>query len=136
MTFSQFFMNNLFLFSLFFIFLIILISYEYLHRHDSGKVISNAIASTKINNGALLIDLRNSEDFKKGHIAGAKNIESSRFSELKQKYIKNKNIDVILYDENGYSCKTKAKELVSDGFNVFTLKDGIFGWKAENLPLV
>ncbi len=135
MSFSQFFAANWLLFVLLFIVLIAIAVYEFKNMGKSGVAASNIMASTLINNGAVLIDTRPVADFKKGHIAGAKNVPSSKFAD----YADNLSADnsVLIYCKDGMSAKKEARVLIEKGFkNVYTLQTGIEGWTAENLPLV
>ena len=103
------------------------------------KVISRGEATHLINKeDAVVVDLRQRDDFRKGHIAGAVNllpneIKANNVGELD----KHKSTPVIVVDATGMQSQTPANELVKAGFEkVFVLKDGISGWMGENLPLV
>lgn len=102
-------------------------------------LISNSQAVNMINkSGAVFIDLRSADGFKKGHITDAYNILPVDIKNGSIKAIeKHKDSPVILADENGMTVSTAGNNLVSLGFSqVFALKDGISGWSADNLPLV
>lgn len=103
------------------------------------KVISNAIAIQMINNqNAAVVDLRNADNFKKGHIAESINILPIDIKNGSTKSIdKYKALPVILVDENDLNTVALGETLSKQGFNhLFALKDGISGWNGENLPLV
>lgn len=103
------------------------------------KVISNAIAIQMINNqNAAVVDLRNADNFKKGHIAESINILPIDIKNGSTKSIdKYKALPVILVDENDLNTVALGETLSKQGFNhLFALKDGITGWNGENLPLV
>ena len=71
------------------------------------KVITRGEATRLINKeDAVVVDLRQRDDFRKGHIAGSINLLPSE--------IKANNV----------------------GEQVFVLKEGVAGWAGENLPLV
>ena len=79
------------------------------------KVITRGEATRLINKEeAVVVDLRQRDDFRKGHIAGAINLLPAD--------IKANNV--------GELEKHKAQP------KVFVLKEGIAGWSGENLPLV
>ncbi len=86
---------------------------------------------------ALVIDIRNRDDYRKGHIANSLNltateIKNAHFKELE----KNREKPMIVVCTNGISSRTSAESLFTAGFNkVFILKDGITGWSNEHLPL-
>ncbi|OCG17657.1 rhodanese-like domain-containing protein [Gilliamella sp. App6-5] len=103
------------------------------------KIINNAQAIHMINKqGAVIVDIRSADSFKKGHITDSHNILPIDIKNASAKTIeKFKENIVILIDENGLSSASIGEILVKQGFlNVFTLKDGIAGWNGENLPLV
>lgn len=136
MTFSQFFAANWFLFTLLFIVLIAIFIYEMKNKGKSSSLLTNITAATFINNGAVLIDLRPVAEFRKGHIAGAKNIPVEKLADWAATY-EHKTQSVVLYCQNGLTARTKVKTLEDNGFtDVYVLKEGVAGWVMENLPLV
>jgi Rhodanese-related sulfurtransferase len=103
------------------------------------KVISRGETTRLINKEeAVVVDLRQRDDFRKGHIAGSVNllpneIKANNVGELE----KHKSAPIIVVDGTGMQAQVPANELVKAGFEkVFVLKDGISGWIGENLPLV
>ncbi|MGP3593796.1 rhodanese-like domain-containing protein [Vagococcus sp. WN89Y] len=103
------------------------------------KVISRGEATRLINKeDAVVVDLRQREDFRKGHIAGAVNllpneIKANNVGELE----KHKATPIIVVDGSGMQAQEPANALTKAGFEkVFVLKEGIAGWSSENLPLV
>ena len=87
---------------------------------------------------AVVVDLRQRDDFRKGHIAGSINllpseIKANNVGELE----KHKDKPVIVVDGSGMQCQEPANALTKAGFaQVFVLKEGVAGWAGENLPLV
>ena len=87
---------------------------------------------------AVVVDLRQRDDFRKGHIAGSLNllpteIKANNVGELE----KHKDKPVIVTDGSGMQATESATLLLKAGFEkVFVLKEGIAGWSGENLPLV
>ena len=85
-----------------------------------------------------VLDLRQRDDFRKGHIAGSINllpseIKANNVGELE----KHKDKPVIVVDGSGMQCQEPANALTKAGFaQVFVLKEGVAGWAGENLPLV
>lgn len=103
------------------------------------KVITRGEATRLINKeDAVVVDLRQRDDFRKGHIAGSTNllpseIKANNFGELE----KHKNKPVIVVDGSGMQCQDSATALIKAGLEqVSVLKDGVAGWSGENLPLV
>ncbi|SFE23583.1 Rhodanese-related sulfurtransferase [Phytobacter palmae] len=103
------------------------------------KVITRGEATRLINKeDAVVVDLRQRDDFRKGHIAGSVNllpteIKANNVGELE----KHKSKPVIVVDGSGMQAQEPANALIKAGFEqVFVLKEGIAGWSGENLPLV
>ena len=103
------------------------------------KVITRGEATRLINKeDAVVVDLRQRDDFRKGHIASAINllpadIKANNLGELE----KHKDKPIIVVDGSGMQAQEPAGALNKAGFErVFVLKDGIAGWSGENLPLV
>ncbi|MBJ7223418.1 MULTISPECIES: rhodanese-like domain-containing protein [unclassified Brenneria] len=87
---------------------------------------------------AVIVDIRNRDDYRRGHIANAFNllpndIKNGSVGELE----KHKAQPVIVVCANGISSREAADNLLKAGFErVLVLKDGLAGWSGENLPLV
>ncbi|MGK2960444.1 MAG: rhodanese-like domain-containing protein [Candidatus Malihini olakiniferum] len=87
---------------------------------------------------AVIVDLRNRDDFRRGYIANAINllpndIKNGSLGKLE----KHKERPVIVVCVNGISSREFADHFLKAGFErVFVLKDGLSGWSYENLPLV
>lgn len=87
---------------------------------------------------AVIVDLRNRDDYRKGHIANSLNlaasdIKSGNLGELE----KAKGKPVIVVCASGTTSRDPAQNLIKAGFErVYVLKEGISGWSGENLPLV
>jgi rhodanese-related sulfurtransferase len=86
---------------------------------------------------ALVVDLRASADYQKGHIAGAKNVLMSQFDPESKQLAPAKALPIVLVCENGATVNTAAKRLKKAGFErVHTLEGGIAAWQQAELPLV
>ncbi|MEW5562802.1 rhodanese-like domain-containing protein [Enterobacter asburiae] len=103
------------------------------------KVITRGEATRLINKEeAIVVDLRQRDDFRKGHIAGSVNllpaeIKANNLGELE----KHKDKPIIVVDGSGMQAQEPANNLNKAGFGrVFVLKEGVAGWSGENLPLV
>ena len=103
------------------------------------KVITRSQVTHLINKeDAVVVDLRQRDDFRKGHITNSLNvlpaeIKNGSFGELE----KHKAKPVIVVDGTGMNAQESAGLLIKAGFErVMVLKEGIAGWSGENLPLV
>lgn len=102
------------------------------------KEITPTEAIMMINNQqALVIDIRAEEEYKKGHIIGAMNLEKNKIKNHKIDQLeKYKARPVIMVCAHGVSSLTFAKQMYTMGFQkIFSLKEGMSGWNKENLPL-
>ena len=85
---------------------------------------------------AIVVDIRNAEAFKKGHILNAKNIpvaqiDKGSFSAIE----KDKNSPIVMVCDSGTQSAGAAKKLVAAGFeNVSNLATGINGWTSASFP--
>lgn len=103
------------------------------------KVITSGEATRLINkeDAVVVVDIRQRDDFRKGHIANSLNvlpteIKSGNFGELGKHQAKL----IIVVCENGVSSQESAALLHKAGFEqVALLKEGIAGWSGDNLPL-
>ncbi len=105
----------------------------------NSKVINNAQAIKLINQEhAIIIDTRPEECFKKGHIFNSINIPLKIIMSGKIKEIdacKSSPIILILNQKYGYN--KYIKEFLRNGFNrLYILKNGIYYWNLDHLPLV
>jgi len=110
--------------------------YELRHRLQGATHVSAADAVRLINKGALVIDVRKPEEFQTGHIVNARNMPAER---VQQGDEINKKKDKILLAvcADGSSSGRAAGHLRKVGYqNAFSLKGGLAGWRADNLPIV
>lgn len=78
--------------------------------------------------GHKLIDVRESHEYKRGHIPGAVNIPLSQFSQRIEEVPKDQK--VFLYCQSGIRSKRAARLLKRNGCtNLVELKGGIMTWK-------
>jgi len=78
----------------------------------------------------LIIDLRDAEDYSKGHIMGAYNIP---YETMLKNHIWKKNKVYILYCERGSASLAAAKELDKMGYHVKTVAGGILAYRGNNI---
>ncbi len=137
MTFSQFFQENLFLFLMLFATIGGIFYYEIQGRNAAGQKIGNARAAVLANDNGTLLDLRPAQDYRHGHIAGAKNFPLAELHDQLSKIRAAKDRPLIIYDNDGLSAAAAAKTLRDGGFeDIYILDGGFNSWLAENLPVV
>ncbi|MCB1141564.1 MAG: rhodanese-like domain-containing protein [Leptospiraceae bacterium] len=72
--------------------------------------------SQKIQNGALVVDVRSVEEFASGHYEGAKNIPIDEVSARLSEFGGDKNKDIVLYCRSGGRAETVKKMLMNAGY--------------------
>ncbi len=85
---------------------------------------------------ALVIDVSNSTDHAKGHIAGALHMPPSRIEAGNKQLLKSRERPVLLYCRNGQVSPQMANRLVKLGFEqVHVLRGGLTQWVSDNQPV-
>lgn len=103
------------------------------------KYASPAEATLLVNhNDAVLVDVRNKDEFRTGHIAGAVHISAKEIRENNFAQIENKKTNpIIVVCKTGQTAVESANLLIKAGFEqVHILKDGLISWNEAKLPLV
>jgi rhodanese-related sulfurtransferase len=111
--------------------------YELRLRTQGATHVTTADAVRLINKGALVIDVRKPEEFEKGHIVNARNVPLERVQQNDDAINKQKNKILLAVCADGAVSGRAAGHLRKSGYeNAFSLKGGLAGWRADNLPLV
>ena len=131
---TAFISNNIVLFSAFIILGLLIINHEVKSLFSPTKNINcDDLISVMNNSKTLLIDIRNAEEFKSGHIVGAKNYSLDELENL------NANIvgDAIITYANDEKAAIQAANLIAkQGIKeVFYLEGGLSSWIDNNMPL-
>lgn len=100
-----------------------------------ASVSSNQVVSL-INQGAKVVDIRDSSHFDAGHIVDAVHIPGPELvGEQSTKLKKAKSI--VLVCDNGSKSGQSAAAMRKEGFdNTFSLQGGMAAWQRDNLPVV
>ena len=119
-------------------FFIVLGLFFYTEQRKKGQSINTAELSRLINKeDAIVVDLRESGEFRKGHIVDSINIPNAKLAERLGELEPHKNRPIILVCPMGQMSGTAGGILQKSGFTqVLRLGGGIGSWRAENLPLV
>lgn len=132
---SQFIINHWQLWLLFIVVLFLTFLNELFTQKNKAKELSPQAAVDQINNeNAIIIDIRDKEAFKKGHIIDAINAKSDDFEQQKMEKYKNK--PIILVCERGLQTPALAKKIRTQGYEPLVLSGGIAAWQNADLPLV
>jgi rhodanese-related sulfurtransferase len=103
-----------------------------------GKPVPSVDASefqARLKNGQrpLVIDVRQPDEYRTGHIAGAKLIPLGELSRRMKEIPQNREIVCVCASGSRSSSATRA--LAQAGFNVLNLKGGMLGWSRQSLPV-
>ncbi|RUR09288.1 rhodanese-like domain-containing protein [Legionella sp. km772] len=133
--FSQFVMHHWPLWVAFVILILLVFANELMSQKKKAQEISPQTAIDLINNeNAVIIDLRDKEAFKNGHIIDAVNANADDFNQSKMDKYKEKNL--ILICARGQQSPMVAAKIKALGFKPRVLSGGIASWQNADLPLV
>ncbi len=88
--------------------------------------------------GYTIIDVRDKDEFKSGHIKGAINIDyyNDEFEKLFQEKLKDKNKEYVLYCRSGMRSLYASQILEELGYTkIKNMKGGIIAWKESGKPV-
>ena len=107
------------------------------NAQKGGKRIScQELAALANADNMLLVDLRSSDDFEKGHITGAINIPVNTLEDSTYK-LENSDKSIVLVCEMGSRSGNAGEILNRQGLNDILISKGGSGeWTQSNLPLV
>lgn len=89
----------------------------------------------KTSDKPVVIDVRSTEEYEKGHLAAAKNYDWNGPDFDKQVATLDKNQTIMVYCLSGGRSASAAKKLRAIGFKqVYELDGGIMKWRAAKLP--
>ncbi len=102
-----------------------------------GAGIGTLEATQMINReDALLLDVREPEEFAQGHIVNARNLPLAQLESRLREIEKAKHKPVIVHCASGNRASNAASALRAKGFEkVYTLSGGIDAWRQAGLPL-
>ena len=112
-----------------------------LFHHESrkgGQAVSPQQLSTMVNRDeALVLDVRDSKEFGKGHITESVNIPLKDLPDRLSELAKHKEKPVIVVCKMGHQSGGAGKILGANGFNqIYKLRGGLTEWTASHFPLV
>ena len=103
-----------------------------------GKQVSSLNAmelSDRLKNGKrpLVIDVRQPDEYRTGHIAGAKLIPLNKLSNRMKGLPQNREIVCVCASGNRSGSATRM--LAKAGLNAVNMKGGMLSWRRANLPV-
>ncbi len=117
--------------------ILIIIGNEIHGRLKGDKRIGPNEAVRLINHeNALVLDVRNAAEYKKGHILHARNVMANRLAEHESELAKFKQQPVLCYCALGTVAPQACEQLRKLGFErAYSLKGGLNAWQGANLPV-
>ncbi len=116
--------------------LVMVVAYESRARATSFASIGSQDLIRLMNQGALVLDIRKAEEFAQGHVNGAKHLPSDQILTAGDTFKRFKEKPVVVYCDSGSLAAAAVRQLNEQGFTkAFTLRGGLAGWRAENLPI-
>jgi rhodanese-related sulfurtransferase len=115
---------------------LVVLAFEMRQRGALSAAIGPNEAVRLMNEGAVLVDLRSANQYKDGHITGAKNLPGDQVAADPKALEKLASKTVVLYCDDGATTAAAQRTLERAGIrNVFSLRGGLAAWKQENLPV-
>jgi rhodanese-related sulfurtransferase len=117
--------------------LFLLMIVEFIRLKQATNHISVAQVTSLINHhNAVVVDIRNTESFAKGHIVDAISLPLQDLGDKYKKLDKFKSQPIVLVCAAGVDSARAATSLTKNGFNVLILKGGIKAWLTADMPIV
>jgi rhodanese-related sulfurtransferase len=115
----------------------LVVAYEMRARSGNLASVSPQDAVRAMNQGALVLDIRQPGDFSAGHLSGARQMPSDQILTAGETLKKYKEKPVLVYCERGAVSPAASRQLAAQGFTkAVHLRGGVAAWRAENLPRV
>ncbi|MDH3689356.1 MAG: rhodanese-like domain-containing protein [Gammaproteobacteria bacterium] len=115
-----------------------LIVLDPIRRRASGVSVVSATELPRLINheSAIVVDISDVNDYKKGHVPNAINIPLDSFSDGINKLRKHKSKPIVVACRAGNRAARAASILRKEGFeSLYTLSGGFASWEKENLPV-
>jgi rhodanese-related sulfurtransferase len=117
--------------------IIIVVAYEMRRLGQGSTAVAPNGAIRMMNEGAVLVDVRPVNQFKDGHIAGARNVPGDQLATDAKALEKLSGKTLIMCCDTGSTASAAVRTLARGGIkNVFSLRGGLAAWRQENLPIV
>jgi len=130
---SQFASNNIVLIGLWFLFLYMIVSSYMKAVWDRSP---QQVVQLMNNENSLVLDVRENNEYKEGHIANSLHIPMSEVKNRLSDLEKYKDGHVIVSCRSGHRSARTCALLKKAGFNnIFNLRGGIMAWQNDKLPI-
>ena len=103
---------------------------NFLMEHSHGEIL------VVIDDDAVLVDVRSVNQFKDGHIIGARNVPGDQIADGAKALEKFRDQTIITCCDSGATSGAAARRLTELGFSrVVNLRGGLTAWRQDNLPV-
>ena len=110
--------------------------YELRMRATQFAAVSSQEAIRLMNQGAVVLDLRDKAAHDAGRISGSRLLTADQLASAGESLKKLKNKTLVVYCDRGIRSAAAVRQLREQGFlQSFSLSGGVAGWQSENLPL-
>jgi rhodanese-related sulfurtransferase len=135
--FFEFILNHPYLWAGFFALLFLLIKGEINQRRFGVRQLGPvAVTQLLSHEDAVLIDVREDNEFDNGHIASAIHIPLKQLKDRIGELEKYKDRPLVAYCRSGSRSGSAGNQLRKAGFeSVYNLAGGILAWESANLPV-
>lgn len=116
--------------------IVLVYGYAWRERIKSGRPIPVHEVTRLLNNGAVLLDVRDAAEFRAGHIVGAVNVPHNKIATEIANLEAHKGKVIVVADKLGQHAGMVGRLLGKQGHDVRRLAGGIAEWQAQSLPLV
>jgi len=136
-TFFEFLMRHWVLSLVALVLIVMLIGNELSRRLQKFRTIDPSEVARKAGReGVVLIDVREPNEWKEGHIKGARHIPLGKLDDRLGEIRSESPDEVVIYCRSGNRSATAANLLVKGGFEqVSHLGGGILAWESQNYPV-
>jgi rhodanese-related sulfurtransferase len=120
------------------IFAVLVAAFVATELQRAGKAVSPQGLTALINDSnALVLDVRDAAEFRKGHITGSESLPYAKVAERLDELKKDLARPIVVVCAMGQHAGTVTQQLKAAGLsNVYKLDGGISNWKSQSLPLV
>ena len=133
--FLQFVLAKWYLFAAALVLLTLLIAHE--NRKGAAAVTPAQLTALLNREDGVVLDVRDANDFREGHIVDSLNIPHARVRERAAELERYRNRPLIVVCRMGQFSGSVAKTLKEQGFSrVYRLGGGVLEWQNAQLPLV
>lgn len=116
---------------------LIVVAYEMRRQGQGSSAVAPNDAIRMMNEGAVIVDVRTANQFKDGHISGARNVPGEQIADDAKALEKLGGKTLIMCCDSGSMAGAAVRTLARAGLkNVFSLRGGLTAWRQDNLPVV